>query len=137
MERAEWKTWVKRVNGGRKCRWLETSVSYKSFNLWETGLNVSVEVIRKKGKGEMYNWLNSLVHVLKTSWPMRLHDTPHFQNAEEKNSMLYNDSVLKALGNKNIICSINWKSPQRLLERMQRTNRIYMITVDEYISLVH
>ncbi len=48
-----------RREGGRECRWLETSVSYKSFNLWETGLNVSVEVIRKKGKGAMYNWLNT------------------------------------------------------------------------------
>lgn len=79
----------------RECRWLETSVSYKSFNMWETGLNVSVEVIRKKGKGEMYNRLNSLIHVFKTSWPMRLQGMPDFQNAEEKNSMLYNYSVLK------------------------------------------
>lgn len=61
----------------------------------ETGLNVSVEVIRKKGKGEMHNGLNSLIHVFKTSWPMRLQGTPHFQNAEEKNCILYNDSVLK------------------------------------------
>lgn len=50
----------------------------------ETVLNVSVEVIRKKGKGEMYNGLNSLIHVFKTSCPMRLQGTPHFQNAEEK-----------------------------------------------------
>ncbi len=43
----------------------------------------------------MYNWLNTCA---QGDWPMRLHDTPYFQNAEEKNSMLYNDSVLKALG---------------------------------------
>lgn len=72
----------------RECRWLETSASYTSCNMSETGLNVTVEVIRKKGKGERT--------IDRKAWTMAFQETPHFQNAGgKKNSMLYNDFVLK------------------------------------------